>query len=70
MSRLLLLNGLVEEHTKFKIEYLNHKGALAFYHPDFIAEQILGGGETRMWLIETKGQEYPDVPLKDDRAIE
>ncbi len=60
---------LAEEYTKFKIEYLNHKGAISYYYPDFVAEQQLPDGSLKMWLIETKGWELPDVPLKDARAI-
>lgn len=61
---------LAESYTKFSIEYLNHKGALALYYPDFVAEQKPSNGETVMWLIETKGWELPDVELKDKRAVE
>jgi type III restriction enzyme len=61
---------LAEEYTKFKIEYLNHKGAIAYYYPDFVAEQRLPDGSITMWLIETKGWELPDVVFKDARAIE
>jgi len=59
---------LAETYTKFSIEYLNHKGAISFYYPDFVAEQDLGKGSSKMWLIETKGWELVDVPLKDARA--
>ncbi len=58
------------EVTKFAIEYLNHKGALALYYPDFVAEQKRPDDTSTMWLIETKGQEFPDVALKDKRAEE
>jgi len=61
---------LAEEYTKFRIEYLNHKGAISYYYPDFVAEQKLPDGSLMMWLIETKGWELPDVPLKDARAKE
>ena len=61
---------LAEEYTKFKIEYLNHKGAISYYYPDFVAEQQLTDSSSKMWLIETKGWELPNVPLKDARAIE
>lgn len=59
---------LAETYTKFSIEYLNHKGAISFYYPDFVAEQNFGKGSSKMWLIETKGWELADVPLKDARA--
>jgi len=61
---------LAEEYTKFRIEYLNHKGAISYYYPDFVAEQKMPNCSLRMWLIETKGWELPDVPLKDARAKE
>jgi len=58
---------LAETYTKFSIEYINHKGAISYYYPDFVAEQKKGE-EIIMWLIETKGWEQEDVPLKDARA--
>ena len=58
---------LAETFTKFSIEYINHKGAIAYYYPDFVAEQKING-EKVMWLIETKGWEQEDVALKDARA--
>ncbi len=58
---------LAETYTKFSIEYINHKGAIAYYYPDFVAEQKVED-KTTMWLIETKGWEQKDVPLKDARA--
>jgi len=58
---------LAETYTKFSIEYINHKGAIAYYYPDFVAEQKINE-EKVMWLIETKGWEQEDVPLKDARA--
>ena len=61
---------LAEEYTKFRIEYLNHKGAISYYYPDFVAEQKLPDGSLKMWLIETKGWELPDVLFKDARATE
>lgn len=61
---------LAETFTKFSIEYLNHKGAISYYYPDFVAEQIYPDGSITMWLIETKGWEQIDVPLKDARAEE
>jgi type III restriction enzyme len=59
---------LAESYTRFSIEYLGVRGAIRIYYPDFIAEQNLENGERVMWLIETKGQEDPDVPNKDARA--
>ena len=61
---------LAESYTKFSIEYLNHKGAIAKYYPDFIAVQKDSKNVENYWLIETKGWEQADVVLKDARAIE
>jgi len=61
---------LAETFTKFSIEYLNHKGAISYYYPDFVTEQKHPDGTLTMWLIETKGWEQQDVPLKDARAEE
>ena len=59
---------LAETYTKFSIEYLNNKGAISYYYPDFIAAQNTSSGETAMWLVETKGWEHANVQLKDARA--
>ena len=61
---------LAETYTRFSIEYLSVRGALRYYYPDFVAEQRLENGGTSMWLIETKGREDEEVPLKDARAEE
>jgi type III restriction enzyme len=61
---------LAETYTKFSIEYLNHRGAISYYYPDFIAEQLIDNGANIMWLIETKGWEKPDVKLKDQRVVQ
>jgi len=61
---------LAESYTKFYIEYLSARGAIRYYYPDFVAEQVLEDGSNYMWLIETKGWEDADVPLKDARAEE
>ena len=58
---------LAETYTKFSIEYLNHKGAISYYYPDFVAAQE-SAEKSVMWLIETKGWEQADVVLKDARA--
>lgn len=58
---------LAETYTRFSIEYINHKGAVSYYYPDFIADQT-ANEKIFMWLIETKGWEHEDVSLKDARA--
>ena len=59
---------LAETYTKFSIEYINHKGAIAFYYPDYIAFQRIDNNDIN-WIIETKGWEHEDVPLKDYRTV-
>jgi type III restriction enzyme len=48
-----------------RIDYLTHGDRLAFYTPDFFVRTIDG----HYYLIETKGQEDRDVPLKAKAAI-
>jgi len=47
----------------FKIDYVNADGNISNYYPDFIVK--LNDG--RVFIIETKGQEDLDVPLKIER---
>jgi type III restriction enzyme len=47
----------------FELEYKNSNGELSKYIPDFIIKK----SEKEMWIIETKGQEDLDVPLKIER---
>ena len=60
--------GLAESYTKFCITYLNKKGCQSLYYPDFVAEQKLVDGSLVNWIIETKGYEDENVPLKDSEA--
>ncbi|WP_421656698.1 hypothetical protein [Leptothermofonsia sp. ETS-13] len=48
-----------------RIDYLTHGDRLAFYTPDFFVRTIDG----HYYLIETKGREDRDVPLKAKAAI-
>ncbi len=50
---------------KFSIDYLSSRGAIRFYHPDFIAVQKYNEKRT-FWIIETKGREYEDTDRKDE----
>jgi type III restriction enzyme len=59
---------LAEFYTHFSIEYINHRGAIAYYYPDFVAIQKTTNGKATHWVIETKGREFEDVALKDRRA--
>jgi len=47
----------------FKIDYKNHNGDISNYYPDFIVKK----SEDEIFIIETKGQEDLDVPLKTER---
>jgi len=48
-----------------RVDYLAHGDRLAFYTPDFFARTIDG----HYYLVETKGREDRDVPLKAKAAI-
>ena len=47
----------------FKIDYVNAQGDISNYYPDFIIKQ----SEKAVYIIETKGLEDLDVPLKMER---
>lgn len=47
----------------FKIDYKNADGNLSDYYPDFIVKK----NEREVFIIETKGREDLDVPLKTQR---
>ena len=47
----------------FKIDYKNTDGNISDYYPDFIVKK----SETEIFIIETKGREDLDVPLKMNR---
>ena len=47
----------------FKIDYKNADGNISDYYPDFIVKK----NEKEMFIIETKGREDLDVPLKTQR---
>ncbi|RLD03700.1 MAG: type III restriction endonuclease subunit R [Chloroflexi bacterium] len=44
----------------FKLDYINKDGEISNYYPDFIVKQ----SKIKVVIIETKGQEDLDVPLK------
>lgn len=48
----------------FAIQYTDNVGNLRYYYPDFVA--VLDDG--RHYLVETKGQETPEVAFKDRAA--
>ncbi|MDP2660155.1 MAG: hypothetical protein Q8R28_05460, partial [Dehalococcoidia bacterium] len=47
----------------FKLDYVNRDGGISDYYPDFLVK--LPG--KRVFIVETKGQEDLDVPLKMQR---
>jgi type III restriction enzyme len=49
--------------VNFKLDYVNAGGNISNYYPDFIVKK----SEKEVFLIETKGQEALDVPLKTQR---
>jgi type III restriction enzyme len=51
-------------HSRFALEYISQSGALRYYYPDFLVRLA----SDACLVVETKGQEDPDVPLKDRRA--
>lgn len=50
----------------FQIDYQNSDGEISNYYPDFIVKK----SETEYYVIETKGLEDLDVPLKTSRLSE
>ena len=44
----------------FKLDYVNADGDISNYYPDFLVKL----SATRIFIVETKGQEDLDVPLK------
>ena len=49
--------------VNFRIDYENTDGDISNYYPDFIVKK----SENKIYIIETKGQEDLDVPLKMNR---
>ena len=49
--------------VRFKLDYVNASGGISNYYPDFIVKLLDG----RVFIVETKGLEDLDVPLKMQR---
>src|SRR5262249_23906070 len=47
----------------FKLDYVNANGDISNYYPDFVVKL----SPNRVFIVETKGQEDLDVPLKMQR---
>ncbi len=50
----------------FKIDYKNADGEISNYYPDFVVKK----SEKEVYIVETKGQEDLDVPLKMKRLAQ
>lgn len=49
--------------VNFRLDYVNASGDISNYYPDFIVKK----SEKEIYIVETKGQEDLDVPLKIER---
>ena len=49
--------------VNFKLDYVNADGDISNYYPDFLVKL----SDQRIFVVETKGQEDVDVPLKMER---
>jgi len=54
------------QSSSFRIEYRTADGGIANYYPDFVVKETEG----EMWLIETKGREDLQDPLKWARLVQ
>ncbi len=54
------------QSTSFRIEYRTAEGGISSYYPDFVVKETEGD----MWLIETKGREDLEDPLKWERLVQ
>ena len=50
----------------FKLDYVNNKGDISNYYPDFIVRTT----DSKTYIVETKGLEDLDVPLKMERLAQ
>ncbi len=53
-------------NTGFKVEYRNAEGNISNYYPDFLVKE----DEATYWIVETKGREDLDDPLKRERLVQ
>jgi type III restriction enzyme len=52
--------------TNFRVEYVNARGEIANYYPDFLVKL----NESLVYIVETKGLEDPDTGKKWDRLVD
>ena len=53
--------------VNFKLDYLNADGVISFYYPDFLVKLKPSQGKEELYVVETKGREDLDDPLKFSR---
>lgn len=53
--------------VNFKLDYLNSDGNISYYYPDFLVKVKSNSAKEECYVIETKGREDLDDPLKIKR---
>ncbi len=53
--------------VNFKLEYQNADGNISYYYPDFLVKLTSLSNKEEVFVVETKGREDLDVPLKMKR---
>jgi type III restriction enzyme len=53
--------------VNFKLDYLNVDGNISYYYPDFLVKVKPRSAKEELYVVETKGREDLDVPLKMKR---
>ena len=53
--------------VNFKLDYLNADGNISYYYPDFLVKLRNKNGKEQCFVVETKGREDLDDPLKIKR---
>ncbi|GFP27739.1 type III restriction enzyme [Candidatus Hakubella thermalkaliphila] len=63
-DEVLAFTKVLPRRHALHIPYYNQEGYLRYYLPDFVVKE-----ETAMYLVETKGLEGVEVPVKDREAL-
>ena len=53
--------------VNFKLDYQNADGNISYYYPDFLVKLTSLSNKEELYVVETKGREDLDVPLKMNR---
>jgi type III restriction enzyme len=53
--------------VNFKLDYLNADGNISYYYPDFLVKVKPKSAKEELFVVETKGREDLDDPLKIKR---